>query len=120
MTILIGVIAGIVTGLGAGGGTVLISGLSLLLGIEQRVAQSINLIFFIPTALTSIILNSKNKNIKWKIAIPVIIASIIGSIIGAKISTNIGTDVLKKMFGVFLGLIALYGFYSIWKDKYTK
>lgn len=45
MAIVIGIIAGIVTGLGAGGGTVLIVGLNLLMGVEQRVAQSVNLIF---------------------------------------------------------------------------
>lgn len=120
MVIIIGIIAGIITGLGAGGGTVLIAGLSLFMGIEQRTAQAINLIFFIPTAVTSIILNSKMKNIKWKIAIPIIVASIVGSIIGAKLSSNIDTEILKKLFGVFLGIIALYGFYSIWKENYIK
>lgn len=120
MAIIIGIIAGIITGLGAGGGTVLIAGLTLLMGIEQKVAQSINLIFFIPTAVTSIILNSKRKNIKWKIAIPIIIASIVGAVIGAKLSSNIDTELLKKLFGVFLGLIALYGVYTICRENNTK
>ena len=117
MEIAIGIIAGIVTGLGAGGGTILIIGLNLLLGIEQRVAQSINLIFFVPTALTSIILNAKNKNIKWKVSIPIIIASIVGAVIGALIAENIEVDLLKKLFGVFLGLIALYEIYSVWRKN---
>lgn len=117
MELVVGVIAGIVTGLGAGGGTVLIIGLTLLLGMEQRLAQSINFIFFIPTALTSIILNSKKKNIKWKVAIPIIIASIVGAIIGAVVAANIDVDLLKKLFGVFLGLIAIYEIYSVYKRK---
>ena len=117
MVILIGIIAGIVTALGAGGGTVLIIGLNLLLGIEQKVAQSINLIFFIPTAITSIILNSKNKNIKWKVAIYIIIASIIGAIIGALIAKKIKVDLLKKLFGIFLVLIAMYEIYSVRKKN---
>ena len=120
MVTVIGIIAGIITGLGAGGGTVLIAGLSLFIGIEQRVAQAINFIFFIPTAVTSIILNSKRKNIKWRIAIPIIVASIVGAIIGAKLSSNIDTKILKKLFGVFLGIIALHGIYTIWKENDLK
>ena len=117
MALVIGVISGIVTGLGAGGGTILIIGLNLLLGIEQKVAQSINLIFFIPTAVTSIILNAKKKNIKWRVAIPIIITSIVGAIIGALIAENIDVRLLKKLFGVFLGLIAVYEIYSVYKKK---
>lgn len=117
MEMVIGIIAGIVTGLGAGGGTVLIIGLNLLLDIEQRLAQLINLIFFIPTALTAIILNSKNKNIKWKIAIPIIISSIIGAIIGAIVAVKIDVHILKKLFGIFLALIAICEFYSVFKKK---
>ena len=55
MVIIIGIISGIVTSLGLGGGAILIIGLTLFLGIEQRIAQSVNLIFFIPTA----------NNCKW-------------------------------------------------------
>ena len=48
--ILIGLVAGIVSGTGMGGGTVLILLLTALCGIEQHIAQATNLIFFIPTA----------------------------------------------------------------------
>lgn len=57
--IFIGIAAGIVGGLGMGGGTVLILFLSLFLGIEQHIAQATNIIFFIPTAITAIIVNLK-------------------------------------------------------------
>lgn len=117
MVIIIGIISGIVTSLGLGGGAILIIGLTLLLGIEQRIAQSANLIFFIPTAITSIILNSKRKIIKWKTAIPVIIASAVSAGIGAKLATQIETTTLKKMFGVFLGIIAIYEIYTLLKSS---
>ena len=69
--IFIGIVAGIVGGLGMGGGTVLILFLSLFLGIEQHIAQATNIIFFIPTAITAIIVNLKNKNINLKVAAPI-------------------------------------------------
>ena len=120
MVIIIGIISGIVTSLGLGGGAVLIIGLTLLLGIEQRIAQSVNLIFFIPTAITAIMLNSKRKIIKWKTAIPVIIASGISAGIGANLATQIETTTLKKLFGGFLGIIEIYEIYTTIKDKKSK
>ncbi len=115
MVIIIGIISGIITALGLGGGAVLIVGLTLLLGIEQRVAQSVNLLFFIPTAITAIILNSKRGLIRWKTAVPIIIADTICAGIGASLATKIDVVILKKMFGIFLGIIAIYEIYSLIK-----
>ena len=53
--ILIGMISGIVSGTGMGGGTILIFLLTFMMGIEQHVAQATNLIFFIPTSIVAII-----------------------------------------------------------------
>ena len=61
--ILIGMISGIVSGTGMGGGTILIFLLTFMMGIEQHVSQATNLIFFIPTSIVAIIINIKNKNI---------------------------------------------------------
>ena len=115
MVIVIGIISGIITSLGLGGGAFLIVGLTLFLGIEQRIAQSVNLLFFIPTAITTIILNSKRKLVQWKTAIPVIIAGTISAGIGATFATKIDIMLLKKMFGIFLGIIAIYEIYSLIK-----
>ena len=58
--ILIGVISGIVSGTGMGGGTILIFLLTFMMGMEQHMAQATNLIFFIPTSIVAIIVNFKN------------------------------------------------------------
>ena len=63
--ILIGMISGIVSGTGMGGGTILIFLLTFMMGIEQHVSQATNLIFFIPTSIVAIIINIKNKNIDY-------------------------------------------------------
>lgn len=78
---LIGVISGLVSGMGMGGGTILILCLSMILGVDQHVAQGSNLIFFIPTSITSIITNIKQKLIKWKIGMVVSGFGIIGALI---------------------------------------
>ena len=89
--ILIGMISGIVSGTGMGGGTILIFLLTFMMGIEQHVAQATNLIFFIPTSIVAIIINIKNKNIDLKLAIIISIFGILGAIIGSNISVY--TDV---------------------------
>lgn len=113
--ILIGVIAGIVSGTGMGGGTVLILLLTTLCGIEQHIAQATNLIFFIPTSIVAIITNLKYKLIDKKLAINISIGGIIGSIMGAIVSSKTGVDALKKYFGIFLALIAIWEIYSYFK-----
>ena len=113
--IAIGVLAGIVSGTGMGGGTILIFLLTFMLGIEQHVAQATNLIFFIPTAIVPIIVNLKNKNINIKLAILISVFGILGAIIGANISVHIDVQILKRCFGIFLAMITIHEIYSIFK-----
>ena len=47
---LTGVISGIISGMGMGGGTILITILVCFLSVDQKVAQAVNLVFFIPTS----------------------------------------------------------------------
>ena len=114
--ILIGIVSGIVSGTGMGGGTILIFLLTFMLGIEQRVAQATNLIFFIPTSIIAIIVNLKNKNIDLKTGIIISIFGVFGAIVGANIALHMDVDILKKCFGIFLALIAINEIYSIVKQ----
>ena len=113
--ILIGVVSGIVSGTGMGGGTILIFLLTFFMGVEQHIAQATNLIFFIPTSIVAIIVNLKNKNIDLKLATIISICGVIGAIIGANIAINIDVGLLKKIFGIFLALVAINEIYSIIK-----
>ena len=97
--ILTGFISGIVSGTGMGGGTILILCLTIFLGINQKIAQATNLIFFIPTSIAAIYVNIKEKKINLKVAKPIIFWGIIGAILGAIIAQKIEINLLKKMFG---------------------
>lgn len=116
MEILIGIIAGVVTSIGMGGGTILILLLTIILNVPQHTAQAVNLMFFIPTSITAIIINFKNKNIDLKLGIHIIIYGIIGSIIGAIISNKINVQNLRKYFGIFLLGIAIHETYNFYKE----
>lgn len=102
-----------------GGGTVLILLLSNFMNLNQHTSQATNLIFFIPTAVTAIIIGIKNKNINLKETWIVVIAGVIGAIIGANLSSKINVNLLKKLFGVFLLIIAMHEIYS-WYKTYIK
>lgn len=64
--IVVGIVSGFVSGMGMGGGTILILCLSMFMGVEQHIAQATNLVFFIPTSIVAIITNIKQKYIDFK------------------------------------------------------
>ena len=114
--ILIGIVSGIITGTGMGGGTILIALLTLIRGLDQHVAQATNLVFFVPTSIVAIIMNIKNKNVDIRLAFTISFFGIIGAIIGAIIAMNINVQILKKCFGIFLAVIGINEIYTIFKQ----
>lgn len=114
--VITGLIAGTVSGTGMGGGTILILVLSIFLGVEQHIAQATNLVFFVPTSISAIIVSIKTELINWKIGISIAIWGVVGAIIGANISARLNVKELKKIFGIFLLIIAIYEIYSITQE----
>ena len=116
LQILIGGLSGIFSGIGMGGGTILIFLLTTFAGLEQHIAQATNLIYFIPTAISAIIVNYKNKNIDINLGLYISTFGIIGAIIGAEISVNTDVNLLKKLFGIFLTIISIHEIYTLYKE----
>lgn len=114
--IIIGMLSGTVAALGMGGGTVLILLLGIFSDMSQHLIQGTNLIFFIPTSITAIIMNVKNKTIDYKKSGIIIFAGIIGAVIGSKLSFKFESENLKKYFGIFLLFIAFFEIYSLIKQ----
>lgn len=122
LEVLTGLISGIVSGTGMGGGTILILVLSVFIGIEQHTAQAINLIFFVPTSIAAIIIALKEKLIEWKTGRNIAVAGIVGAIIGSIIMSKLEVKLLRKCFAIFLAIIAIYEIYSLKKqyNSYSK
>ena len=98
--ILIGIASGTVAALGMGGGTVLILLLGIFSSLNQHLIQGTNLIFFIPTSITAIYMNIKNKTINYKLANIISLSGVFGAIIGSKISFKFDSKLLRKYFGM--------------------
>lgn len=105
---LAGVVSGVIAGMGMGGGTLLIPILSIFLGVEQRNAQGINLIVFVPMSIVALIIHCKNKLVDFKVGIPIMLSGILSSVLGSLLATTISNDILKKLFGGFLLLVGVW------------
>ena len=110
----LGLFAGIIGGLGIGGGIILIPGLIFFTALKQQTIQSINLLSFIPLSFIALYIHIKNKNVLLKLSVPIIIFGLFGAYLGSKIAANIPSETLQKMFGIFLLFI---GFYEIFGRK---
>ena len=108
----IGVISGIISGMGIGGGAILIPAVTMLYDINQQQAQNVNLIYFIPTAVIALITHFKNGNIEKPVLKKLIIYGMLGAVAGSLIAVNISADLLRRLFGFFLAAMGIYEFFK--------
>ena len=102
LTAIIGFFSGILSGMGIGGGMLLIPALRIFFDISQKNAQAINLFCFIPAAICALIVHIKKKNIDFKSAVPMIITGIPFSVLGAYLCVKTSPRVLGILFGIFI------------------
>lgn len=102
IAILTGSILGFLSGLGVGGGTLFILWLTLVLGIEHSIARTINLLFFIPSALIASLFRWKQGKLDLKKVLPAILSGCISAAYFALLSHRIDIALLKKLFGILL------------------
>lgn len=96
----------VLSGMGLGGGGLLVIYLTLVLGQEQLLAQGANLVFFIATAAVSTLLNLRRGRIVWSKVLPLVLAGIPLSLLGATLAGEISSTLLRRIFG---GMLALCG-----------
>lgn len=91
-----------------GGGTLLIPLLTLCASVEQHLAQSINLIAFIPMSIVALSVHIKNGYVDYK-AVPIVIALALVSAIACSYGAKwAGSYALKASFGAFLIALGVY------------
>ena len=95
-------ILGILSGLGTGGGSLLILYLTCIQNMPMDQSRSINLLFFIPSALVACLFRWKQGRLDIKKVLPAILAGSISAAIFAHLSTQWDTQALQKIFGALL------------------
>ena len=98
-----GLIAGLISGLfAAGGGMIVVPALIHLFKLEDAKARATSIFAILPMVITSGIFYYKNDYIDWNLGIKCAIGGTIGGIIGAKLLKKMSTKTLKIMFLMFL------------------
>jgi uncharacterized membrane protein YfcA len=112
--LLLGLVAGIISGLiGIGGGTIIVPALVFLFGLSQHKAQGTTLTLLVPPiGLLAAWAYYKQGYVDLKIAILICIGFFFGGLFGAKIATRLSNVVLERVFGVALLLISLKMIFS--------
>lgn len=107
-----GIAAGILGGMGMGGGTILIPLLTIFFNVGQKEAQAINLVSFIPMAIVSLAIHIKNKRVKKEGLLWIIVPAVLTSVGGGFAAQAVNGEVLKRIFGGFLLLLSVVQFFS--------
>jgi len=106
--VVIGIITGVMAGmLGIGGAIIMIPALVFLLGISQQTAQGTSLAVMLPPVGIIAAYNYyKAGQVNIRFAIILAVFFLVGSYFGSKLALTIPQNVLKKIFGILLLLVA--------------
>ena len=102
MGVIAGAICGVLSGMGIGGGTLLMVWLTAVAQISQDEAQGINLLYFLPTAIVSLYFHWKNKLLKLKVILPAALSGVVTAGLVSWLAGNLDMTLLRKSFGGFL------------------
>ena len=107
ISIAVGTVLGFLTGLGTGGGSLLVLWLTLVLHMDAAQARLINLMFFLPAAIIASIFHWKQGRIPFRKIILPALAGCAGAAVFAFIGQKMNTESLRKLFGVLLLFIGV-------------
>lgn len=115
--VLIGIVAGMLSGfVGIGGGVVIVPALIYFFGMGQMEAQGTSLFLMLPPIGILAVMNYyKTGNINIWYGIIIACTFIIGGYFGSKISLRISPYLVKIIFGTFMIYVAFKMIYSGWK-----
>ena len=106
--ILIGILAGVLSGLvGVGGGIIMVPLLVMFFGFNQHQAQGTSLaVLAVPVTAVAVFNYYKEGQINIKYAAIIAVFFVVGSVFGSKLALTLDQKMLKKIFAVVLLVIA--------------
>lgn len=107
--LVLGLAAGMLSSMvGIGGGIVIVPALVFVFAMSQKMAQGTSLAMLLPPiGIFAVINYYKSGYVDFKIAFILIIAFLAGSYFGSKLALNLEESTLKRIFGVFLLVLAV-------------
>ena len=108
----VGTATGVLSGFGVGGGTLLLVYMTAFAGVEQHLAQGINLLYFLPAGLMALPAHIKNGYVERAALLPAIGAGLLCAALAAWVATGLEVALLRKLFGGFLVAVGLMELFS--------
>lgn len=106
--VLIGLSAGVVSGLFAsGGGMIVVPAFINILKMDEPHARATSVFAILPMVIASSIFYFKNDYIDWRIGILCAIGGIIGGYVGTKLLRKLSDKFLKISFIIFLFYVSI-------------
>lgn len=102
ITLPVGTLLGFLSGLGVGGGSLLMLWLTVVLGMDHSAARGINLLFFIPSALVAGYFNRRRGVVSGKKLRPAMVSGVIAAVLFSWLGFRIQVQWLRKLFGALL------------------
>lgn len=99
LNIIVGAGLGMLSGLGVGGGSLLLLWLTMVAGLPHEEARVMNLMFFLPCALAATLFRWKTARPDLKIMGFAVIAALAGAVWGNVLGPGLDREILKKAFG---------------------
>lgn len=105
--VLIGALTGVLSGLGVGGGTLLLLWMTAVMGMEQARAGGVNLLYFIACALPAVFGHAKNGLIEKKAVFWCVVFGVPACIAASFLAASMDTGLLRRCFGAFILVIGV-------------
>ena len=107
--ILIGIAAGMLSGMvGIGGGIVIVPALVYFLAFNQKEAQGTTLgLLLFPVGILGVLQYYKQGHVDFKVVAIIAIGFVLGSFLGSKISLSMSEDKVKRFFAIVIMLVAI-------------
>jgi uncharacterized protein len=99
----VGVAAGFLAGLfGVGGGLLIVPGLVLVAGMDQRLAHGTSLAAVLPISVASLVTYAAHDNVDWSAAVWLSVGAVAGAVIGTKLLHILPYRTLAILFSIVL------------------
>lgn len=110
INILLGAAAGFVSGLGLGGGAVLVPMLIFFGGYTQLGAQGANLIAYLPAAAMALVIHLRARRVDKALALRLCLSGLGGAALGTGLALSVSPEILRKGFGAFMIAMSVFQF----------
>lgn len=105
--VIVGCVLGFLSGLGVGGGSLLLLWLTLVLDWPQDQARLLNLMAFLPCAAIACLFRWKQGGFHWKITLTAVLSGLLGAWLGVRLIDILDESAVRRCFGILMLLCGI-------------